>query len=198
SAGRTRSLEMSIVLIACAPIVWFGQAFGLSRIMNRRGFHPLPWFAVGVLLGPVVWPLALLEAISGLPPPEQLRRGRPGSGAIDVFVVLDRDELPDPLASQMAHLRPYCRRIVIGRVIKAGGPVPDTQDAENFLRRIAHQLKTDEAELQILYGDMRQAVEAIHKEGGFGIVLRGDRPEELFDDEGKMQNVRCLRDVKAA
>lgn len=189
---------MPVVVIACAPIVWLGQGFGLSRIMNRRGFHPLPWFAVGFLLGPVVWPLALLEAISGRPLPDLVRRGRPGRGAIDVFVVLDRDELPDPLASEMARLRPYCRRIVLGRVIKAGGPVLDTRYAESFLRRIAHRMKTDEAELQILYGDMGQAVEAIHREGGFAIILRGDRPEELFDGGGEMQKVRCLRDVTAA
>jgi hypothetical protein len=71
-------------LVACVLILWFGQAFALSQIMNGRGFHPLPWFAVASLLGPAMWPFALLEALSGPPPPDVIRPARPAAGAIDV------------------------------------------------------------------------------------------------------------------
>jgi hypothetical protein len=48
---------VSIPLIAGRLIVWFGHAFGPSRPMNQRGFHPLPWFAVTFPIGPIAWPL---------------------------------------------------------------------------------------------------------------------------------------------
>jgi hypothetical protein len=62
-------------LVAAAAVLWVLQAVGLSRLMSRRGFHPLPWFAVSLLMGPAMWPLAVVELISGPPRPELLRRG---------------------------------------------------------------------------------------------------------------------------
>lgn len=185
---------MAIALIAGAVILWLGQAFGLSRLMNRRGFHPLPWFVVPLLIGPAVWPLALREALSGPPRPELVRRGRRGPGSLNLFVLLERDELPEQVSAQVARLMPHCRRLVLGRVIKAGGPTVIRRDAESFLRRIARNLGAKEAELEILFGDMPRAAKTIQEEGVFNLVLHGDRPDELFVGD----RVRCLRDVTAA
>jgi hypothetical protein len=187
-----------IALIAGAVLVWFGQALGLSRLMNRRGFHPLPWFVVPLLMGPAVWPLALVEALSGPPRQKLVRRGSRGPGALNVFVVLDRDELPEQFNTQVARLIPNCHRLVLGRVIKAGGPREIRREAESFLHRIARNMWTRDAELRILFGDMRRAVQTIDAEGVFGVVLRCDRPDELSDGDGEIQKVRCLRDVTAA
>jgi hypothetical protein len=56
-------------LMIGVPVLWMGEAFAVSWAMSRRGFHPLSWCAVGFLLGPAVWPLALMEAVSGRPHP---------------------------------------------------------------------------------------------------------------------------------
>jgi hypothetical protein len=189
---------MATSFIVVIPVVWLSQALGLSLIMSRRGFHPLPWLAVSLLLGPAMWPLALAEAISGLPSPEVIRHGHRRQAGVDVFVVLHRNEFPEALARQVERVLPHCRRLVFGRVIKAGGPVTVKQEAAWFLRMVAHQLGPGEAELQILYGDMRRVVDAIHEEGDFAIVLRSDLPDELYDDGGQLQKVRYLRDVPPA
>lgn len=189
---------MFIALVAGAVLVWFGQALGLSRLMNRRGFHPLPWFVVPLLMGPMVWPLALLEALSGQPRQELVRHGSRGPGPLNVFVVLDRDELPEQFGAQVTRLMPRCDRLVLGRVIKAGGPTDIRRDAESFLRRIGSNMWTRDAELRILFGDMRRAVQTIDEEGDFGVILRGDQPDELSHPDGETQKLRCLRDVTAA
>lgn len=124
---------MSVVLVVALIVVWFGQATWLSHVMDGRGFHRLPWFAVLILLGPAMWPLAVVELISGPPGPVGLRRGNPRDGRLDVFVALDRNDVPKATATQLRRLAPNCRRVVLGRVIKAGGPTYIRADAERFL-----------------------------------------------------------------
>jgi hypothetical protein len=93
-------------LVAAAAVLWVLQAVGLSQLMSRRGFHPLPWFAVSLLMGPAMWPLAVVELISGPPRPELLRRGSRGRGALDIFVALASNELPEETAVQIRRLMP--------------------------------------------------------------------------------------------
>jgi hypothetical protein len=181
-------------LVVGVASLWLGQAWGLSRVMSRRGFHPLPWLAVGFFLGPAVWPLALIEALSGPPRRKTVRCGRPRPDGIDVFAVFDGDEFPDTLATELKRLTPRCHRLVLGRVIKAGGPVFIEGEAQAFLERVARRLGAEGAELQMLYGDMRQAVEAIREEGDFAVVLRSD---QAYYSSAETQKVRCLRDVPA-
>ena len=107
---------MSIVLIVGASALWLGQAIGLSRLMDRRGFHPLPWFVVPFLMGPPSWLVALVRSLSGPPLPEVVRRGSRGTGSLDVFevfVLLERDELPAEISDQLVPLMPYCHRLVL-------------------------------------------------------------------------------------
>jgi hypothetical protein len=53
---------VSVALVVALAVAWFGQAIWLSLVMNGRGFSPLPWFIVPLVIGPAVWPLALIEA----------------------------------------------------------------------------------------------------------------------------------------
>jgi hypothetical protein len=81
--ARARPEEESVnvvVLILAIATLWLSQAAGVARLMNRMGFHPLPWFAVTALLGPAMWPLAVVDLVSGLPGPVSLRRGSLGPG----------------------------------------------------------------------------------------------------------------------
>lgn len=185
-------------LVLGIPALWLGQAFGLSRVMSRRGFHPLPWLAIGLLLGPAVWPLALLEATSGPPPPRLVRLGRPRPDGLDVLALYEGDELPEALGQELERLSPLCHRLVLGRVIQAGAPGYIEREAEASLERIASRLGAERAELTILYGDMRQAVESIREEGSFAVVLRSDHAGEVYDSDDKPHRARCLRDVRAA
>ena len=187
-----------VVLMGGAAVVWVGQAIGLSRLMGRRGFHPLPWFAVSMLLGPAMWPLAVVELISGPPGPELLRRGSRGPGALEIGVVFGSNEIPEETAVEIRRLMPNCRRLVLGRVIKAGGPTFVAADAKAFLERAASHLGTRGAELQLLRGDMERVIGKLNNEGNYDLVLRSDQPNEPFDGHGSIQEMRCLRDVHAA
>jgi hypothetical protein len=138
-----KAKEMGVLraLVVGVLLLWLGQAFGLSRVMSGRGFHPLPWLALGFLLGPAVWPLALMEALSGPPSPELVVRcGRSRPAGVDAFAPFDGDEFPDTLARELKRLNPHCRRLVLGRVVKAGGQVFIEREAEAFLERVARRI----------------------------------------------------------
>jgi len=192
---------VSIVLIIGATALWVGQAIGLSRLMDRRGFHPLPWVVVPLLIGPAGWLVALLRYLSGPPLPEIVRRGNPGTGSLDVFdvfVLLERDEVPVQISAQLTRLMPYCHRLVLARVIRTDGHTDIKRDAEAFLHQIARDMGSNDAELQILFGNTRRAVREIHGKSVFSLILRSDKPDELFDNEGEMQRMACLYDGTAA
>lgn len=179
------------------PAAWVTHALVLSRVMSARGFHPLSWMVAALFLGPMVWPFALAEASSGAPYPEVVRRGgrRPG---LHVFVLLERDELPDALARQVRRLLPDCGRVVVGRVLAIGGPASIKSAAQHFLDGIAQSLDTPIVELQLLYGTADAAADRVYEEGAFAFVLRSDDPRELYDGGGQVQKVRCLRGSPAA
>ena len=185
------------MLIAGLGVVWVAQAAGLSRLMSRRGFHPLPWFAVSMLLGPAMWPLALIEAITGPPGPELIRRGTRGTGSLDVLVAFPSNELPDDLERQIARLPNERDRLTLARIIKAGGPMDIEKDAARFLSSTASRLRLRDAELMVFHGTSESVLADLHARGDFDLVLRSDRPGELYDGNGSMQEVRCLRDAAA-
>jgi hypothetical protein len=193
---------MSIVLIVGASALWVGQAIVLSRLMNRRGFHPLPWFVVPIVIGPPGWLVALLRSLSGPPLPEVVRRGRRGTGSLDVFdvfVLLERDELPSQTNAKLARLMPYCHRLVLARVLRADGHAHIKKGAEAFLHQIARDMGSKDAELQIRFGNIRRAAQEVHGESDFGgLILRSDQPDELFDNEGEIQKMTCLPDGTTA
>lgn len=189
---------MNVDIIAGAVLAWVGQAVGLSRLMERCGFHRLPWLIVLLFLGPAMWPLALLDLLRGPPGPLVVRRGSPGSDTLDLWVVLQSDRVSEPLKNQIASLKPYSRSLVLARVVKAGAPRAIETDAVSFLHRIAATLGEHEAELVVLFGDMDEAVKTIHQESELNVVLRSDQPDELWGRADDLPKVRCLGDDAAA
>jgi hypothetical protein len=65
-------------------------------------------------------------------------------------VALASNELPEETAVQIRRLMPYCGRLVLGRVIKAGGPTFVAADAKALLENAAARLGTRGAALQLL------------------------------------------------
>lgn len=185
-----------VMLIAGAAVIWVAQAAGLARLMSRRGFHPLPWFAVAILLGPALWPLAVIELVSGPPGPVLLRRGSGAQRAI--FVAFRDDELADWKEIELQGLLPRGDRLVLARVIKAGGPTFISANAERFLHDTAARLGARNAELQLLHGPFERVVGEIQARGDYDLVVRSDQPSELFDRSSSRQEMRCQRDVTAA
>jgi hypothetical protein len=76
------------------------------------------------------------------------------------------------------------RRLVLGRVIKAGGPTVVSHDAERFLRHAAGRAGAPDAELQLFYGNFDSVIGEIRRKRDFTLVLRSDQPIELFDFDG--------------
>jgi hypothetical protein len=189
---------VNVDIIAAAVLAWVRQGIALSRLMERRGFHPLPWSIVLLLLGPVMWPLALLVVLRGPPGPLVVRRGARGSGTLDVWVILESDRVSEPLKSLIESLKPHSPSLVLARIVKAGGPRAIETDAESFLHRIAATLGEHKAELIVLFGDMDELVETIRQESALRVVLRSDQPDELFDRAGDMRRVGWLGDDAAA
>ena len=185
------------LIIAGAASLWLGQAFALSRLMNRRGFHPLPWFMVPLLLGPAVWPLALFEVLSGPPASELLRRGKRRPGALDVVVFFESNHVPPKIEAQLSRLMPFCRRLVLARVIKAGGPTPIAVDAERFLKSIASPPETTDAELRLHFGDFARVVAEVEAQGDIDVLLRSDGSTETFHSD-ENQEARSINDVPTA
>lgn len=189
---------MTVTLASGLLLAWSLQAVVVSRAMERHGFDGLPWLVTSLLLGPGAWPLALAEVLRRVPGPEILRSGTPAPGVIDVFVVLEDDALPQETVAQLRRVLPYSRRIVLARVVRAGGPARVARNAASFLAGAATALCLDGAELQLLYGTLDAVVSESQRRGEFGIILRSDQPSELFDGDGSRQEVRCLRDVSVA
>lgn len=187
-----------MLLVTAAAGLWIAQAFGLSRLMRSHGFDPLPWFGVSLLLGPAMWPLALIDLISGPPGSELLRRGQRGGGAVDVFVAFERDELPQATADQIKRLLPRSDRLVLARVIRAGGPSFIPTEAQQFLGDAASRLGARKAELRLFYGVFADVVRDMRDDGDFDVVLRSDVPNEPFEGNGSHHEMRCLHDATAA
>jgi hypothetical protein len=189
---------MAVALIFGLAVVWLGHAILISRVMNKRGFHPLPWFMVPLLLGPAVWPLALIEALSGPPAPELLRRGERGTGALDVIVLFEADHVPEGVKVELQRLAPRCRRLALARVIKAGGPSVIQADAERFLKGITSPLQARDAELQIVFGDITRVVAVVEKRGDIDVLIRTDHARKQFHSDGHNLEERWIHDVPAA
>src|SRR5688500_13835427 len=84
-----------------------GLAVAVAAVMERRGFHPLPWFVVALLLGPAVWPLAVVEAFSDGQGRRLLRAGLPRDGEVDVAVLLEKNEVPPTLSANLAEVEGF-------------------------------------------------------------------------------------------
>lgn len=190
---------MDIVgLVAATAGLWVAHALGLARLMGSRGFDSMPWLAVSLLLGPAIWPLAVVELVSGPPGPVVLRPGHRAGGVLDVFVAFDRDELAEPVAEQIQRVLPRCGRLVLARVVKAGGPAFVPAEAERFLSDCASRLGEPGAELHLHHGVFTDVVREIRDQGNFDLVLRSDETSELFDGNSPRKEMRCLHDVRAA
>lgn len=187
-----------VVIVGFLVVTWVAHATGLSWLMNRRGFHPLPWAAVSFLLGPAVWPLAAIDLASGPPGPVLLKRGAAGHGSFAVFAAFDRDELTEEVSRRLQALNPRCDRLILARVIKAGGPTFIRSDAERFLHGAAYRLGAQKSELQLHHGVFDRVISEIESHGKFSIVVRSDQPTEPFDGNGSRHEMRCDRDVAAA
>jgi hypothetical protein len=185
-------------LVVGLGVVWFGQALLLSRVMSRHGCHPLPWFMVPLLLGPAAWPLALIEALSGPPAPELLRRGERGPGALDVFVLFEADHVPEGVKAELQRLAPRLRRLVLARVIKAGGPTMIQADATRFLKGITTPIQTRDAALQIVFGDITRVVAEIEERGDIDVLIRTDHARKQFHSDGYNLEERWIHDAPAA
>ena len=190
---------MTVALVVSSVLVaWVLQAIGVARAMGRRGFDALSWFVTSLLLGPASWVLAVGEARGGANRRVIVRSGAPGRGAIDVLVALEADEIPPETVAQLRRVLQYTRRVVLARIVKAGGPAHVVKDAERFLIDAAARLSLHGGELQLLYGDLDEVVVETQRRHEFGIILRSDQPSDLFDGDGPRQEVRCERDVSKA
>ncbi|HJR98760.1 MAG TPA: hypothetical protein VJ979_12740 [Actinomycetota bacterium] len=75
-------------LIVVAAWVGIGVVTGL--VMGRRGFSAWAWLFIGVVLGPLVVPLAFASIREGRPVMlERLSEGRPSGGGTHVLIGID-------------------------------------------------------------------------------------------------------------
>ena len=188
---------MVVLLFAALAAVWMGLAVAVAAVMERRGFHPLPWFVVALLLGPAVWPLAVVEALSGGQGRRLLRAGLAGDGEVDVFVLLEKDEVPPTLSASLAEVAPRRRRFVLARVMKAGGPSVFESRAHAFLDRFAAEIGAGDARLELAFGDMASVATRAENDG-FDVILRSDHVGDPLIRARPGPGSTCLRDERAA
>jgi nucleotide-binding universal stress UspA family protein len=76
---------VTVVFVA----LWLSIALACAVVMGRRGHAGFTWGVLGLFLGPLVIPLAIVEIRRERPTAEVVAAGSPGTGPIDVLVGVD-------------------------------------------------------------------------------------------------------------
>ncbi len=164
--------------------VWAVIGLVAAVVMRRRGHHLFAWGAVGVLLGPLVIPLAISSVRSDAPSEAVIEAGEPGIGPVDVLIAVDGS--PEAKGAMYSAVELFAERL--GRVALATvldfdrfGSTVRWDEREEALR----ELESDSAEVSrrcerrpetvLLGGVPAEALQRFAHEHGFDVLVAGRR-----------------------
>jgi nucleotide-binding universal stress UspA family protein len=164
--------------------VWLLIGVVAAVVMRRRGHHLFGWGALGVLLGPLVIPLALSSVRSELPAERVIEAGDRGGGPIDVLIAVDGS--PEAAAAMYVAVELFAGRL--GNVALA--VVPDYETFGSTVRwderdEVLRELERDAVEISrrsgrrpeavLLAGVPAEALQRYALEHEFNVVVAGRR-----------------------
>jgi hypothetical protein len=160
-----------IVALIVALAGWLGFSAVLSGVMAQRGYDRTPWLVVSLLLGPVALVLVVNELLEANPRrPETIKRAQPGSGEVDMLIILAGDEVGAARLAMDAFGH-RLHRVVVARVLPYDGPTDLEAAAVHRLRRDAMTLARPSTGLAVLFGPPASAIADFAVEYGFTVVV---------------------------
>jgi nucleotide-binding universal stress UspA family protein len=162
-------------------LVWALLGVSMAVVMGRRGHQPFMWLVLGIVLGPLVLPLAA-SAIRHDEPGlfERLSLGRAGTGSVDVLVGIDGSaEAEHALRDAVGLLRWRIGRLTLAAVLDydvATGSVlaEDPQKAQRDLVRTA-KATSPQPETVVLSGRPAEALRKYAVEQAYDVIVVGRR-----------------------
>ncbi len=162
-------------------LVWALLGVSMAVLMGRRGHQPFMWLVLGIVLGPLVLPLAasaLRHDEPGLI--ERLSRGRAGTGSVDVLVGIDGSaEAEHALRRAVGLLRWRIGRLTLATVldydVSAGSFLAeDHEKARGDLIRTADAI-SPRPETVVLSGRPAEALRKYAVEETYDVIVAGRR-----------------------
>jgi nucleotide-binding universal stress UspA family protein len=170
------SSEMFIIIVV---LVWALLGVSMAVVMGRRGHQPFMWLVLGIVLGPLVLPLAA-SAIRHDEPGlfERLSLGRAGTGSVDVLVGIDGSvEAEQALRKGVGLFGWRLGRLTLAAVLDydvAAGTflAEDSQKAQRDLVRTA-KAASPRPETVVLSGRPAEALRKYAVEQAYDVIVVG-------------------------
>jgi len=168
-------------LIVVAGWAAIGVVTGL--VMGRRGFSAWAWLFIGVVLGPLVVPLAFASIREGRPVMlERLSEGRPSGGGTNVLIGIDgSDGASDAARASLAVVGSALGRCTLAGVIDrdtARAPAAlrlERERLQEALQAVAGSIPRVEPDIVLLEGKPVDALTRFAAEGGYELIVVGRR-----------------------
>ena len=172
---------MSVVQILA--LAWLCAGVGTAVVMARRGYDPVLWAVIGVLLGPA----GAVVAVAGVRREDSVAdrvvvAGTPAGGRIDVLVGVDGSE--ESLAAiheASALFGADIGRLTLATVVDydvAQNDVVASEFGDRLLARAARLVPHLTPELVLLPGEPAEALIRYALNGAFDVVVVGGRGPE--------------------
>lgn len=169
------------VLLLSAAAVWCAIGIVVSIWMRRRGHAFFMWLYLGVVLGPLVLPLALEAIASERVVSNTALHASPSDGG-KVAVLIGVDGSSESVAAARAAvdlLADRIGRVTLAAVVdydSAGYTASESRrDAEAHLDSAARAIAFENPERAILVGSAADALERAAREDGFDLLVVGHR-----------------------
>ena len=165
-------LGVAVAWLLCGVITGF--------VMRRKGHDFFVWLALGSVLGPLVFPLAI-ESKRRDSDIEAESRDRAYPGALDILVGLDgSDESSHALASAMEMFGSVASSVTLATVLDydahgsfSGGEAQD--GADQILKEAANSVTHDHLRTEVLFGRPDRSLIDFAVPNGIELVVVGAR-----------------------
>lgn len=171
-------------------LLWASVGLAAAVVMARRGHDLAPWVGLGIVLGPLVIPLAVGQARRAptLPPPH-LEPAAWGGGHVDVLIGIDGSDEALLAASQvLRRLGPALRRVTLAAVtdldeslahrdegVEVLGPDDHVARCDEHLDLARARLVGVETGRVVLSGAPAEVLERYAADEGYDFVVVGPR-----------------------
>ena len=170
------------VALLLVLVGWLAIGVGSGLGMGYRGHDPFGWLLLGLLLGPLVVPVALASRRQPAPAgPRQLAAGRQGGGRVDVLVGIDGSpEAAAALDAAVDLLRSRLGRLTLAAVTDLDATIAQEQEEARLGRELRRQ-----------GGRIQARLDALGVPAAAGLVLLAGPPTHALTAYGLPAAMGC-------